>query len=111
MGDTFCKCTFISNFSINAIIRGAKLLLFYPEEHYQTITGYFGLQQKNKRWMMSLSIEAFQEIKNDNMPLPNYTLMLPGTMAILGPKVYHQAINLQVMIMCFTTLQHDYHLH
>ena len=91
---------FMSNFSINTIIRGAKMLLFYPEEQYQDVQDNFGLHQKNKQWMMSLSKQSIQKMKKDGMALPNYTLLLPGTMAILGPKVYHQAINLQVMKIC-----------
>ena len=94
----FDKCFFISNISINPIIRGAKLLLFYPEEYYDRVTKFFGLDHRNKMWMMSLSRESIQMMRDQGMPLPNYTLLLPGTMCILGPKVYHQAINLQVMV-------------
>ena len=36
-------------------------------------------------------------MRDKELPKPNFTLLLPGSLCILGPKVYHQAINLKVL--------------
>ena len=72
-------------------------MLFYPEDLYDAVSEKFSLNERDKMWILDFRKEGYERMMRQNFPLPNYTLLLPGSLCILGPKVYHQAINLKVL--------------
>lgn len=72
-------------------------MLFYPEDLYDEVSERFSLNERDKMWIIDFRREGLKRMKKLKFPLPKYTLPLPGSLCILGPKVYHQAINLKVL--------------
>ena len=72
-------------------------MLFYPEDLYDEVSESFSLNERDKMWIIDFRKESLKRMKRQNFPLPRWTLLLLGSLCILGPKVYHQAINLKVL--------------
>ena len=72
-------------------------MLFYPEGLYDQVSESYGLNERDKMWILDFRQKSQKRMTDKDLPKPNFTLLLPGSLCILGPKVYHQAINLKVL--------------
>ena len=72
-------------------------MLFYPEELYHTVSEKCVIHETDKRWILDFRKEGQRRMKQQNLPLPNWTLLTAGSLCVIGPRVFHQAINLKVL--------------
>ena len=79
------------------VYRGAKLLIFFPQSKYEDCRTYFGVKPDIKRWLPNFTTESLES--SLDYPVPNWALLVPGSTCLIGPNVFHLAINLQVWII------------
>ena len=79
------------------VYRGAKLLIFFPQSKYEDIRTYFGIKPDIKRWLTNFTTESLES--SLDYPVPHWALLVPGSTCLIGPNVFHLAINLQVLII------------